>query len=141
MADGKTCDTVESVIISVTTDAGITGWGEVCPIPHYLPAYARGVAPALNELAPIILGADPIGPEAVMARAQDWLQGHVYAKSALDIALWDITGQAADLPLYALLGGGVAKTCRFIIPSLALPPQIWRGSQPMRRAKGSLSSK
>ena len=100
MADGKTCDTVESVIISVTTDAGITGWGEVCPIPHYLPAYARGVAPALNELAPIILGADPIGPEAVMARAQDWLQGHVYAKSALDIALWDITGQAADLPLY-----------------------------------------
>ena len=35
-----------------------------------------------------------------MARAQDWLQGHVYAKSALDIALWDITGQAADLPLY-----------------------------------------
>ena len=100
MADGKTCDTVESVIISVTTDAGITGWGEVCPIPHYLPAYARGVAPALSELAPIILGADPIGPEAVMARAQDWLQGHVYAKSALDIALWDITGQAADLPLY-----------------------------------------
>ncbi len=109
MADGKTCDTVESVIISVTTDAGITGWGEVCPIPHYLPAYARGVAPALNELAPIILGADPIGPEAVMARAQDWLQGHVYAKSALDIALWDITGQAADLPLYALLGGRRSK--------------------------------
>ena len=100
MADGKTCDIVESVIISVTTDAGLTGWGEVCPIPHYLPAYARGVAPALSALAPIILGADPIGPEAVMARAQDWLQEHVYAKSALDIALWDSTGQAADLPLY-----------------------------------------
>jgi hypothetical protein len=69
MAEGKTCDTVETVVIAVETDTGLTGWGEVCPIPHYLPAYARGVAPALQELAPVILGADPVGPEALMARA------------------------------------------------------------------------
>jgi len=105
MADGKTCDTVETVVIALETDVGLIGWGEVCPIPHYLPAYARGVAPALTELAPVILGADPVGPEAVMARAEAHLQGHPYAMSALDIALWDITGQAAGLPLHALLGG------------------------------------
>lgn len=105
MADGKTCDTVETVVIAVDTDAGLTGWGEVCPIPQYLPAYARGVAPALQELAPVILGADPTGAEAVLARADAVLPGHVYAKSALDIALWDITGQQAGLPLFALLGG------------------------------------
>ncbi len=105
MADGKTCDTVETVLIAVDTSAGITGWGEVCPIPHYLPAYARGVAPALAELAPALIGADPVGPEALMARADALLPGHVYAKSALDIALWDITGQVAGLPLHALLGG------------------------------------
>lgn len=105
MADGKTCDTVETVVIAVQTDTGITGWGEVCPIPHYLPAYARGVAPALQELAPVILGADPVGPEALMAQAERHLPGHPYAKSALDIALWDITGQVAGLPLHALLGG------------------------------------
>ncbi len=105
MADGKTCDTVETVVLAVETDTGLTGWGEVCPIPHYLPAYARGVVPALTELAPVLLGADPIGPEALMAKADAYLQGHVYAKSALDIALWDLTGQAAGLPLYRLLGG------------------------------------
>ena len=105
MADGKTCDTVETVVIAVETDEGKTGWGEVCPIPHYLPAYARGVGPALGELAPVILGADPVGPEALTAKADAWLPGHVYAKSALDIAFWDITGQVAGLPLYALLGG------------------------------------
>ncbi|WP_433990363.1 Cis-3-hydroxy-L-proline dehydratase (plasmid) [Pseudoseohaeicola sp. NH-UV-7] len=105
MADGKTCDTVETVIIAVDTDAGLTGWGEVCPIPHYLPAYARGVAPALQELAPVILGGAPVGAEALMARADAILPGHVYAKSALDIALWDITGQAAGLPIHALMGG------------------------------------
>jgi L-alanine-DL-glutamate epimerase-like enolase superfamily enzyme len=105
MADGKACDTVETVVIAVEADAGLTGWGEVCPIPHYLPAYARGVAPALQDLAAVILGGDPIGVEALMARADAYLPGHVYAKSALDIALWDITGQVAGLPLHALLGG------------------------------------
>ena len=105
MADGKTCDTVETAVIAVDTDGGITGWGEVCPIPHYLPAYARGVGPALEELAPVLIGGDPVGPEALMARAEAYLQDHRYAKSALDIALWDITGQAAGLPLHVLLGG------------------------------------
>ncbi|MEC3862641.1 enolase C-terminal domain-like protein [Mesobacterium sp. TK19101] len=105
MAEGKTCDTVETVVIAVETDTGVTGWGEVCPIPQYLAAYARGVAPALAELASVILGADPVGVGALMARADAYLPGHVYAKSALDIALWDITGKVAGLPLHALLGG------------------------------------
>ena len=110
MADGKTCDTVETVVIAVDTDAGLTGWGEVCPIPHYLPAYARGVAPALQELAPVILGRDPVGVEALMAAVDSHLPGHVYAKSALDIALWDITGQVAGLPIHALIGGRRQET-------------------------------
>ncbi|MEL7097546.1 MAG: mandelate racemase/muconate lactonizing enzyme family protein [Pseudomonadota bacterium] len=105
MAGGKSCETVETAVLRVETDAGLTGWGEVCPIPHYLPAYASGVAPALSELAPVLIGADPRGPEALMARADAYLIDHRYAKSALDIALWDITGQAAGLPLYTLLGG------------------------------------
>ena len=105
MADGKTCDTVDSVVVGLETDTGLTGWGEVCPIPHYLPAYAEGVAPAIAEMAPVLLGADPIGPEALMSKLNAFLQGHDYAKSAIDTALWDLTAKAADLPLYCLLGG------------------------------------
>lgn len=105
MADGKTCETVETSVLRVETDGDATGWGEVCPIPHYLPAYARGVGPALQELAPVIIGADPVGPEALMAHTDAHLHDHRYAKSALDMALWDITGQVAGLPLHALLGG------------------------------------
>jgi len=105
MADGKTCDTVETAVLRVETDSGVTGWGEVCPIPHYLPAYARGVGPALQEFSPVLIGADPVGPEAVIAKADAYLHDHRYVKSALDIAFWDITGQVAGLPLYALLGG------------------------------------
>ncbi|MEO1774952.1 MAG: mandelate racemase/muconate lactonizing enzyme family protein [Pseudomonadota bacterium] len=105
MAAGKTCATVESAVLRIDTDAGLNGWGEVCPIPHYLPAYARGVGPALQDLAATLLGADPVGPEALMARLDAQLKGHDYAKSAIDLALWDLTGKAAGLPLYALLGG------------------------------------
>ena len=109
MAGGKTCETVETVVVRLDTDDGIAGWGEVCPIPHYLPAYARGVAPAIEEMAPFILGADPIGPEALMAGLDRHLPGHVYAKSAIDIALWDLLGKVAGLPLFALLGGRQAE--------------------------------
>lgn len=109
MADGKTCDTVETVVLRVDTDEGVTGWGEVCPIPHYLPAYARGVAPAIEELAPVLMGGNPLGAEALLAHANAHLQDHRYAKSALDIACWDITGKVVGLPLFTLFGGQQAN--------------------------------
>ena len=105
MAAGKQCETVETVVIRLDSDRGLSGYGEVCPIPHYLPAYARGVIPAVAEMAGIILAADPSGPEALMTRLDRHLPGHIYAKSAIDIALWDLFGKIAGLPLFALLGG------------------------------------
>lgn len=105
MSDGKVCDTVSSIIIKIETDGGITGWGEVCPIPHYLPAYADGVAPAVAEMMPVLKGADALSSNALMTGLDQHLQGHVYAKSAVSMALWDILGKAAGMPLYQLLGG------------------------------------
>ena len=58
MSDGKICGTVTSCILRLESDTGLTGWGEVCPIPHYLAAYPGGVAPALQELAPVIFARD-----------------------------------------------------------------------------------
>ncbi|MCY4541266.1 MAG: mandelate racemase/muconate lactonizing enzyme family protein [Rhodobacteraceae bacterium] len=110
MADGKTCDTVDSIIVRLDTDSGSSGWGEVCPIPGYLPAYACGVVPAVRELLPALIGADPVGPEAVMQGLESRLPGHGYVKSALDTALWDLTGKAARLPLYRLIGGRCSRS-------------------------------
>ena len=56
MSVGKTCDTVDTVVVRFATDSGRHGWGEVRPIPNYLPAYAGGVIPAIAEIAPAILG-------------------------------------------------------------------------------------
>lgn len=110
MADGKTCDAVTTTVLRIDADNGLTGWGEVCPIPHYLPAYAGGCVPAVEEMAPVLLGAAFDAPEVMMDRLDRHLQGHVYAKSLVDMALWDLAGKAVDRPLYALIGGRRQET-------------------------------
>jgi L-alanine-DL-glutamate epimerase-like enolase superfamily enzyme len=50
---GKSVTVFDSTVIEVQTDAGLTGWGEVCPLgPFYLPAYAEGVPAGVRELGP-----------------------------------------------------------------------------------------
>lgn len=105
MAEGKTCATVTSHVIRLQTDTGLQGWGEVCPIPHYLPAYAKGVPSAVTEMAPTLFALSPMGVDVPMGRLDAHLLGHEYAKSLIDMALWDLFGQATGQPLYALLGG------------------------------------
>ncbi len=105
MAEGKTCATVETHVLCLETDTGLKGWGEVCPIPHYLPAFAKGVPSAAAEMAPEILGISPFGVDAPMRKLDGFLIGHDHAKSIVDMALWDLFGKAVGQPLYALLGG------------------------------------
>jgi L-alanine-DL-glutamate epimerase-like enolase superfamily enzyme len=103
---GKSVQVFDSTIVRVETDAGLVGHGEVCPLgPAYLPAYAAGARTGLAELAPGLIGEDPTQVERVNRRMDRLLKGHPYAKSALDMACWDILGQAAGLPVASLLGG------------------------------------
>ena len=55
MAASKTCATVETVVLCVATGGPQVGWGEVCPIPGCLPAYAAGVAPLIEAVASVLL--------------------------------------------------------------------------------------
>jgi L-alanine-DL-glutamate epimerase-like enolase superfamily enzyme len=103
---GKSVSVFDSSIVRVETDAGLVGYGEVCPLgPFYLPAYAGGVRAGIAELGPHLLGCDPTELSALNQRMDTALKGHPYVKSGIDIACWDILGQVAGLPVYALLGG------------------------------------
>ena len=103
---GKSVSVFDSTIVRVETDAGITGHGEVCPLgPFYLPAYANGVRAGIAELGPHLIGEDPTELGRLNRRMDAALKGHPYVKSAIDMACWDILGQAAGLPICTLLGG------------------------------------
>jgi len=98
-----------ATLVEVSTDAGLTGWGE---------ALCQGLQPpeiaaaAVNSaLRPLALGADPLQPEPLWHRmyhqTRDYgMKGAVIgAISGLDIALWDICGKARGEPVAKLLGG------------------------------------
>jgi L-alanine-DL-glutamate epimerase-like enolase superfamily enzyme len=96
------------VVAHVHTDEGITGLG-------YTLAFGGGGVESIRaylttRLAPLITGQDPLMVERLwerMYRADRGIKRQgiaAYALSALDIALWDIVGKAAGLPLYKLWG-------------------------------------
>jgi L-alanine-DL-glutamate epimerase-like enolase superfamily enzyme len=105
---GKSVEVFDSTVVCVETDAGVVGYGEVCPLgPSYLPSYAAGARAGIAELAPAVLGLDARQLDVLNERMDRALQGHPYAKSAIDMACWDILGKVAGLPVSELLGGRV----------------------------------
>jgi L-alanine-DL-glutamate epimerase-like enolase superfamily enzyme len=100
----------DTLLVRVTTDQGLTGWGEAFGF--------RAVASAklaIDQLiAPLCIGKDATRIELLMLDVQKKL--HVFGRagalafaiSAVDIALWDIAGKAANTPLFRLFGGGAS---------------------------------
>lgn len=103
---GKSVSVFDSTIVSVETDDGITGYGEVCPLgPFYLPAYATGTRTGIAELAPHLIGEDPTQLLPLNQHMDAALKGHPYVKSAIDMACWDILGKVSNQSVCTLLGG------------------------------------
>jgi D-galactarolactone cycloisomerase len=104
---GRPAKGVNILLVKVETDSGLVGWGE---------AFGHSVAPATKHVldtlvASVFIGRDPTDITALMKQAQQNLLGFgrsgpvMYALSGIDIALWDIAGKRANLPLHQLLGG------------------------------------
>lgn len=97
----------EHVLVRVRTDTGLTGWGEAAPFLFYSPETAIDIASLVNEtLAGEVIGRDPRDVRSIY-ESFGMLDGHHFAKGAVEMALWDILGQVANLPLHRLLGGAV----------------------------------
>lgn len=104
---GKVWTTADMLLVKVDTDGGVSGWGE---------AFGYNVIPAtkttIDQIAgPLYIGRDPAQMSALMFEMQQKLHifgrnGPInYALGGIDIALWDIAGKVAGLPLHRLLGG------------------------------------
>ncbi|MEM1301524.1 MAG: mandelate racemase/muconate lactonizing enzyme family protein [Pseudomonadota bacterium] len=111
-------ETLDATFVKLETDAGLVGWGEGTPWGHtYVPAHGPGIRAGLETMASFIIGLDPrrvLDVERAMDLA---LPGHLHTKSPIDMACWDIAGQAAGLPIADLMGGG-SRTPRPIASSV-----------------------
>lgn len=95
-----------TVIARVFTDEGLIGVGQtIAPAPWYGDT-AESIKSAIDRfLGPAILGEDPFEIEPLYQRMHKALRGSRFASTAVEMALWDIKGQALNVPVYQLLGG------------------------------------
>lgn len=111
------CTTIgRNPIVRITTDEGISGLG---PIETYKPF----LAPHVAFYKEMILGEDPTNVEHVMLKIRRWgaFKPWGSAVSAIEIALWDIAGKAAGLPIYKLLGGKIRDRVRVYNGAIRFP--------------------
>lgn len=95
------------LFVAVHTDEGIVGYGEGGGWPEIVEA-------GIREVAPVLIGEDPLAAERIWLKIYHLLHGHGITgavrggvQSAIDIALWDIKGKALGVPVHVLLGGAV----------------------------------
>jgi cis-L-3-hydroxyproline dehydratase len=137
MSGGRDVSELESVVVRVTTDDGVEGFGEVCPLgPAYLPGHARGARAALEEVAPSMLGLDATNLGEIGHALDRALMGHAYAKSALDIACWDVLGKTVGRPVTDLLGGLRQERFPLYIAVTLGPPEEMAAYVVARRSEG-----
>ena len=98
----------QTLLVKVTTDQGIVGWGESHAV--MTPRVVKTVL--MDMFRPILLGQDARRIEAIWEKmySTQRLRGYgtgyfMRAMAGVDIALWDIVGRAAGMPVYQLLGG------------------------------------
>jgi len=98
--------------VRIHTDSGLTGLGETYPHPEAEKAVVE------QSLAPVLLGRDPSQIDRLWADMlqavsfSGWAGAEMRAISAVDIALWDLAGKAANMPVYQLLGGASRQSIR-----------------------------
>jgi len=98
-----------SVLVRVTTDEGVEGWGNVDPTPGYSLVSAVDIHDAVARLAPALVGADPFNIHRVLARMDRETADGFEAKAAIEMALLDLKGRALGVPVHSLLGGALTS--------------------------------
>lgn len=100
-----TRDVADHVLIRMTTDDGLVGHAEAQPRPYtYGETQASIVSAVHDHLAPLVIGLDALATERIHERCST-LEGNNVARAAVDLAAWDVVGQACGLPCRVLLGG------------------------------------
>ena len=111
------------VLVRIGTDSGIEGIGEATVMPLWSGETVWGAKAILDHVfAPAVIGADPANIADINRRLDRTARHNWFAKSAIEMACWDIAGKAAGKPVYELLGGAarpLTVECRFSMGAYA----------------------
>ena len=128
---------LQTNVVRLDSDAGLTGWGEgFVPPPFYHPTLAPAARQAIEYAAPLVVGADPRQPRRIMEAIRRGMRGQQPAKSAIDMALWDLCGKAHGLPLVDLWGGRVVEALPVLTLISVGPVEAMLGELEEQRAVG-----
>lgn len=137
LSGGREYTSFDATIVRITTQNGIEGWGESTPFGStYVAAHALGVRAGIAEIAPKLLGLDPRRVDRINDAMDAALLGHEHAKTALDLACWDIFGKSVGLPVCDLLGGRTDIKLPLISSIPVDEPEAMRKHVAKFRAKG-----
>ena len=102
----RTVDHLYSVLVKITCDNGMVGWGEASATVVITGDSIQSIEAAiLQTIKPQLVGLNLLAHEHVFHTLHQSMVGNSSAKAAVDIALYDLLSQRANLPLYQLLGG------------------------------------
>lgn len=105
-----TLHSIDTTIVKIVTDNGLIGWGEVTPLgPNYQPQHALGARAAIAQIAAGLIGHSCLDHLLLRRQMNGLLEGHNYAKAAIDIAIMDIIGKHHGVRVCELLGGATAS--------------------------------
>ncbi|MGM8213279.1 mandelate racemase/muconate lactonizing enzyme family protein [Virgibacillus sp. W0430] len=113
-----------TVLLKLKTNTGIIGWGEATPDEHVTGESLESTIAMLKDtLLPAIAGKSPFEMERIHEAMDGVVYGAPTAKSAIDIACYDITGKALQAPVYQLLGGKYREEMAVPYVLSILPPE------------------
>lgn len=137
LSGGREYRSFDATIVRIETDCGLEGWGESTPFGStYVASHALGVRAGIAEIAPALIGLDPRRVDRINDSMDGALLGHLHAKTALDVACWDIFGKSTGLPVCELLGGRTDNRLPVISSIYAGEPEDMRRRVQEHRARG-----
>jgi L-alanine-DL-glutamate epimerase-like enolase superfamily enzyme len=98
-----------SVLVRVTTDGGVEGWGNVDPTPGYSRVTAEDIHDTVGRLAPALTGGEAFNLHRALAIMDRTASEGFEAKAGIEMALLDAKGRALGTPVHSLLGGALTR--------------------------------
>ena len=116
--------TMDSLLLVIETDAGITGYGEAAPLPYVTGDDFDTTLCVGKVFREALIGEDPLAIGHIHAVMDSLYNGNAPIKAGIDLACYDIASKNAGVPLYRYLGGNAGKVHSDVTIGMSTPREM-----------------